>query len=185
MNPVNRLIAAGVTAAGALAAAYLIIPAEGEALTAYPDHLAGGVVTGCYGQTQKGFYAGQQFTVDECLNYLADDLIVREAALNRLIHVPVTDYQYSTFLDHSYQFGLRAFETSTMRRKLNSRDYTGACLEFTEAKNSKGEAHGWVYTSGKNCRIRSNNCYGMVLRAERNRDVCLGKRQFPVSGVAF
>lgn len=176
MGKVARLIASGVTAAGALAAAYLIIPAEGEALTAYPDSLAGGVVTGCYGQTQKGFHAGQQFTVEECLNYLADDLVVREAALNRLIQVPVADHQYSAFLDHSYQFGLRAFETSTMRRKLNSRDYIGACMEFTEAKNSKGDAQGWVYTGGKNCRIRANNCYGMVLRAERNRDVCLGRK---------
>lgn len=71
-------------------------------------------------------------THQDGLDWLHADVAQKESAVNRLVTVPLTQAQFDALV--SFVFNLRngevQFEESTMRRKLNDRDYGGAAGEF-------------------------------------------------------
>lgn len=50
--------------------------------------------------------------------------------VNAFIHVPLTQGQFDALVSLTYNEGVHAIATSTLVRKLNSRDYTGAHDQF-------------------------------------------------------
>ena len=64
-----------------------------------------------------------------------------------------------------YNIGPGKCFTSTFYRKLNAGDHRGACAEIKR----------WVRDGGKDCNIRSNNCYGQIeRRAQESELTCWG-----------
>ncbi len=158
-----RYGAAGL-AGVALYAASLFIPHEGLKYAAYQDSV--GVWTICHGHT-KGVKPGDTATEKQCAQYLAEDMQEVESAFNRLVTRPVPDSLRVAVYSFIFNVGTGNFAKSTMLKKLNAGDFVGACREFDR----------WMYAGGKDCRVRSNNCYGIVKRRLDEKNMCMGVTQ--------
>lgn len=150
----KKLLAYGFTAAVAMSGGYLIAPNEGKVNEVYLDPV--NIKTSCYGHTGSELKLGQKFTDEQCLNQLAKDLSSHDKQMMDLVRVPITDYQHAAFLSFTYNVGVGNFKTSTMLRKLNSKDYVGACEELSK----------WVFAKNK-------VLPGLVKRREAEKEMCL------------
>lgn len=114
---------------------------EGLELTAYQDSV--GVWTIGYGHTAAAgppeVYAGQRISEAEAENILRRDLNLFEDGVRDLVTVPLNSNQFSALVVFSFNVGLGAFESSTLRRKLNAGDYEGASNEFPRWVKAGGQ----------------------------------------------
>ncbi len=148
----NKLI--GTVLFGAIAVTGAL---EGKRNVAYQD--IGGVYTACYGETD-GIRSDDSFTDTQCAQMLAVSLSYHNEPLETLnyqlspnVHIAALDFNYNT----------GALERSTLYKKLQRNEY--ACGEFNR----------WVYAAGKDCRVKSNNCYGIVVRRDIETRLCTGE----------
>jgi lysozyme len=149
---------AGGIAAGVVAIAVPLVSFyEGTIFKGYRDPI--GIVTACTGHT-KTAVMGKNYTPAECEQLLAEDLFEHDAAIDKCIHVPMTDYQHAAFLSFAFNVGSGAFCKSTMNKKLNAGDYAGACAELSR----------WTYAGGR-------ELPGLVRRRATERATCEGKNQ--------
>lgn len=156
MSLAGRLSGMGVAGVLVLAATFLIIPYEGEVLGTYADVANPNLITACYGRVDPSFSLGQEFTQDECLGQLAEDLEKFDRYLDALVDVPLNANQRAALLSFIYNVGPNAFRTSTLLLKLNSGDYEGACNELPR----------WVHAGGR-------QLPGLVARREEERKLCM------------
>lgn len=157
----KKLLAYGFTAAIAVSGGYLIAPNEGKVNATYIDPV--GIATSCYGHTGPELKLGQKFTDDQCLDQLAKDLSSHDKQMMNLVRVPLTDYQHAAFLSFTYNVGVGNFKSSTMLRKLNSKDYEGACEELSK----------WVYA-------KKQKLNGLVTRRQQEKAVCMGEVEIEI-----
>ena len=75
-----------------------------------------------------------------------------EPAVEQAVEVPLASHQFDALVSFVYNVGAAAFRRSTLLRKLNRRDYSGAAGEFDK----------WVYAGGKTLR-------GLVIRRSAER----------------
>jgi lysozyme len=140
---------------------------EGLSLKAYRDEV--GVLTIGYGHTgyqhQDGtVYAGMTITKAQADNFLEYDMHQFEARVGALVKVPLTDDEFAALV--SFDFNTGSLSTSTLLRKLNKGDYTGAADQLLR----------WVHAGGKVYR-------GLVRRRESERNLFLGKTPYIVETV--
>ena len=90
---------------------------EGCKLRAYRD--ARGILTIGWGHAGPDVAEGMQITQERADELLLQDLATVEAGLPPLVHVPLTDNQFSALVSFAYNLGLGTFSASTLRRKLN------------------------------------------------------------------
>lgn len=155
-----------LSGAGALTiAAAMTLEWEGSRSTAYYDKL-GGVWTICAGHTD-GVKPGDTATDAQCFEYLQQDQQAAADAVERCIHVPLTETQRAAFIDAAFNVGPGIVCGSTLQRLANSGDIVGACLQLTDALDGKGNATGWVRAGGQ---IVS----GLRNRRVDERNACLG-----------
>lgn len=159
----QKLAASG--AGAALIAAAMTAGWEGTQNRAYFDTM-GKVWTICTGHT-AGVKPGDVATDAQCEAYLIEDQAAAAAAVDRCIHVPLTAPQRAAFIDASFNLGPSVVCGSTLQRKANAGDIVGACLELTDALNSKGNRVGWVHAGGK-------VVDGLRNRRVDDRNACLG-----------
>lgn len=95
---------------------------EGCRLEAYRD--AVGIWTIGYGHTRTAM-KGIRITQERAEELLREDLRVFEKGVARLVNVPITQSQFDALVSFCYNCGLAAFEKSTLRRYINSRQNTG------------------------------------------------------------
>ncbi|WP_244488990.1 lysozyme [Devosia sp. Root635] len=121
----SRLKTAGALMAAAIA---LVGSWEGLRTVAYPDRLANGIPTVCFGET-RGVKLGDSYTVEQCQVMLGQGLVDFEAGMRRCLVAPdsIPDQPYVAFLSLSYNIGTGAFCRSTVARKANAGDIRGAC----------------------------------------------------------
>lgn len=156
MNRDRRTLAGcvGAVCAGLLV---LIVPQhEGTVLKAYRDPI--GIVTSCMGHTGPELRMGQVFTRQQCEEQLALDLIAHAEGVKSCVKVPMTDRRLAAMVSFAYNVGTGAFCKSTLVRKLNERDYVGACAELSK----------WVRAGGK-------VLPGLVRRRAAERALCESK----------
>jgi lysozyme len=134
--------------------AVLVGSFEGLALTAYPDKLAGGLPTVCYGETE-GVILGTTYTKAECTEMLANKLPRYWAEIEPCIHVETTDNEKIAYTSFAYNVGSAAFCKSTTARLLNSGDHVGACqrLAMYNRTKSKGVVQGLTNRRSKETAI--------------------------------
>lgn len=154
-NLYKKLLGVGLGSALALSGAYMVAPNEGKVNATYLDPI--NILTSCYGHTGSELKKGQKFTDDQCLDQLADDLKEHDKQMMSYITVPLTDYQHAAFLSFTYNVGVGSFKSSTLLKKLNDEDYSGACNELSK----------WNRAGGK---VLS----GLTKRREAEREMCLG-----------
>lgn len=152
--------------AGGLALAVAFIGGwEGLRLTAYPDYLAGGIPTVCYGET-RGVSLGDSHTKAECDAMLKAAVVQFETGLDRCM-TPLKTLPLETkvaFVSWAYNVGAGAACDSTLVRMVNRGDFVGACNQLSRWNRAGGRV-----------------VQGLTNRRKAERDLCLfGLRAKPV-----
>lgn len=118
-----------VAALSVSAAAFVgILAHEGYREQAYIP-VPGDVPTIGFGTTD-GVKLGDRTTPVQAMRRALRDLEKFDTALKQCVTVPLHQHEYDAFLSLSYNIGSRAFCNSTLVRKLNAKDYAGACREI-------------------------------------------------------
>ncbi|MDA0674567.1 MAG: lysozyme, partial [Cyanobacteria bacterium] len=133
---------------------------EGRRLDAYQDSV--GVWTIGYGHTSMAgppeVTPGMRITEDQAEEILKRDLRKFEQGIRDRVSVTLNSNQFSALVSFAFNVGLGAFQNSTMRRLLNSGDYTGAANEFPR----------WVKAGGRTLQ-------GLVRRRNAERALFLSQ----------
>jgi len=88
----------------------------------------------------------------EALQRKQRDLIKFEGALKTCVKVPLHQAEYDVYVDHAYNIGSGAFCSSTIVRRLNTQDYTGACDAILM----------WRRVGAQDCSVPGNKiCWGL------------------------
>jgi lysozyme len=107
---------------------------RGDAYTPVP----GDVATIGFGTT-AGVKPGDRIDPVRALNRAMADVTRFEGAIKQCVTVPLRQHEYDAFVSLAYNIGSGAFCKSTLVRKLNSLDYTGACREILRWDRFKGK----------------------------------------------
>ncbi|KAF1366358.1 lysozyme [Yokenella regensburgei] len=132
---------------------------EGNSLTVYQD--GAGVWTICRGATLvdgKPVVQGMKLTQAKCDQVNAIELDKTLSWVDRNIKVPLTEPQKAGIASFCpYNIGPGKCFPSTFYQRMNAGDTKRACEAI----------RWWIKDGGKDCRIRSNNCYGQVSRRDQ------------------
>lgn len=109
---------------------------EGCKLTAY--RCSADVWTIGYGSTGPHVYEGLSITEEYAEELLRDDLLRFESGVLSAVTVPINQDQYDALVSFAFNVGLGNLKSSTLLRKLNSRNYVGAGNEFQRWNRAKG-----------------------------------------------
>lgn len=105
---------------------------EGKRLYAYDDGV--GVWTIGFGTIKypNGVRVkkGDVCTEKQAEEYLQNDLVKFEAAINKLVKVHLTQNQFDALASFTYNLGETNLANSTLLKKLNKGDYKGAADQF-------------------------------------------------------
>lgn len=149
-----------VAGAGALAIATVFLGGkdgvEGRKYEAYKD--VAGVWTVCDGHTGPDIIRNKRYSDQECDRLLWKDLQPAKRTVDRLVKVPLGEYQRAALYSFVFNVGSDAFSKSTLLRKLNKGDHSGACEEMRR----------WVYAGGMKWK-------GLQNRREMERSMCLAE----------
>lgn len=137
------------------AAISLIKEFEGCALRPYQD--LRGIWTVGYGHTHN-VCADTVCTADDAEKMLSDDLRMVALQVDGLSLITLTDNQRCALISLVYNIGCGRFQVSTLLKKLNNRDLSGASDEFLV----------WDKINGK-------PCDGLLRRRKAERELFLSK----------
>lgn len=126
MTNSKKRVAAATLAVSALALGTIALH-EGYRGTAYRDPV--GIPTIGYGET-KGVKMGDTTTPKKAMEQLKLSAAEHGQGMARCITVPISQNEYDAYLSFTYNVGVGAFCRSTLVKKLNAKDYTGACNEL-------------------------------------------------------
>lgn len=110
---------------------------EGLRLTAY--RCAAGVLTIGYGSTGPHVTEGMKITKAKAEKLLLKDLERFEAAIERLVTVPLNDNQFAALVSWAFNVGEGAVAKSTLIRKLNAEDYDAVPGELARWNKAGGK----------------------------------------------
>lgn len=89
--------------------------------------------------TTEGVKPGDKITPEKALARALKDAQKFEGALKQCVTVPLHQHEYDAYISFSYNVGSGAFCGSTLVRKLNAGDYTGACTELLRWTRAGGK----------------------------------------------
>lgn len=115
---------------------------EGYRSNAYQDQA--GVWTIGYGTTQingRPVQKGDTITEEQAMNLMKEDYSSRASRVMSLVKVPLNQNQLDALTSLSYNIGMGAFAKSTLLKKLNAGDYTGAAGEFSKWNKAGGRVN--------------------------------------------
>jgi len=114
---------------------------EGKRLYAYDDGV--GVWTIGFGTIKHPngvrVKKGDVCTEKQAEEYLRNDLVKFEAAINKLVKVPLSQNQFDALASFTYNLGESNLSSSTLLKKLNKGDYQGAADQFLAWKKAGGK----------------------------------------------
>jgi len=157
---ISYLVSGGLGIAAAISGAFLVAPSEGYHTTTYLDPV--NIITSCYGHTGSDLKKGQVFTQEECLDQFAEDLQEADAAVNDVIHVPLTIWQRAALISFTYNVGEDNLRKSSLAKEFNQEEYDKGCDQLLS----------WVYANKKKLR-------GLEERRKLERSMCLGEMELP------
>jgi lysozyme len=150
-----KLSAAGFAALVIAAAALFISPWEGREYKPYKDVV--GVLTVCDGHTGSDIEQ-RRYSDAECDQLLKTDIGIAYRHVDRCITGNVTQGQAVALVSATFNIGPKVVCGSTLQRKANAGDWSGACAELDR----------WVYAKGRKLK-------GLVRRRAAERAICEGK----------
>ena len=108
---------------------------EGCRLDAYLDQA--GIPTIGYGHI-SGVRMGDKCTQEQADKWLREDIKESEDAVNRLVKVPLTQNQFDSLVDFTFNLGAGNLAKSTLLRLLNKGQYSDASQEFKNWNRAGG-----------------------------------------------
>lgn len=102
-------------------------------------HLKGDPWTIGYGQTGSSIRFGSAWTEDQARGALMTECRQRWSAIKKLVTAPLAIPQAVALISFVYNLGEGNFAASTLRRKINAGDYSGAAGEFDKWVNAGGQ----------------------------------------------
>lgn len=133
-----------------------------EGFSAKPYLCPAGIPTIGYGSTR--YADGRPVTLNDppiteqqAVEIMQVTLVTYEDAVNRYVSASLNQGQFDALVDFAYNAGAQNLRTSTLLRKVNAGDYTGAAAEFGK----------WVNGGGK-------KLPGLVRRREAERALFVG-----------
>lgn len=114
----------------------LIKQFEGCVLKVYKDIV--NISTVGYGHVTT-LPVNTKITQDEADRLLQNDLAKFEDGIDKYVKVALTDNQFSALVALSFNIGLDNLKSSTLLKKLNKLDYTGAASEFLKWNRAGGK----------------------------------------------
>ncbi|UQI38046.1 lysozyme [Citrobacter freundii] len=157
MSPALRSKLIAAMGGGAIAIATVMLSGkdglEGREYVAYRDVV--GVLTVCDGHTGSDIIPGKRYTDKECDALTRADLTRIARQVDPHIWVPVSETQRAAIYSFAYNVGDTATINSTLLKKLNAKDYGGACAELKR----------WVYAGGQKWK-------GLMNRRDVEYEVC-------------
>ncbi len=158
INPVNMVYASSISQRGI----DFIKKTEDFSPKPYPD--SEGISIG-YGHQIRPGENLTNITREQADKLFEKDLELRyEACIQEKVKVPLTQDQYNALCSFVYNVGTAAFEKSTLLRKLNKGDYTGASEEFGRWANDS------VVKNGKTIKVKLP---ALVERREKEKKMFL------------
>ena len=82
---------------------------------------------------------GDTCTVEQAEEWLRADCYDAERAVNRLVHVELTQNQFDALTSLVFNIGSTNFATSTIRKLLNVQDFAAAAEQFPRWNKQKGK----------------------------------------------
>jgi lysozyme len=164
MSNTNRSLIASLV----LSAAGLVGLAVNEGYTdkAVPDPVLGTKVPTIGFGTTGGVKMGDTTTPVKALQRKLSDIQSFEGALKQCVTAPLHQYEYDAYIDLAYNIGPNAFCGSTLVKKLNALDYSGACDAILQ----------WKKVGSVDCSAPGNKtCPGLWARRQQTRKKCLGE----------
>ena len=128
---------------------------EGYRSEAYKD--AVGIPTIGFGET-AGVKMGDKTTPERALVQLLESTEKHADAIRQCIRVPLYQHEFDAYVSLAYNIGAGNFCRSTLVKKLNAKDYAGACEEIRR----------WNKAGGK-------VLPGLVKRREAEYRMCMGE----------
>jgi len=150
---IQRRAIAGLSLSAAALVAMLL--SEGYRDKAYTP-VPGDVPTIGFGTTD-GVKLGDTTTPPKALVRALTDVQKYEGAMKQCVTVPLHQYEYDAYSSLAYNIGPGAFCRSTLVRKLNAGDYTGACEQILKWDKFKGKP-----------------LNGLTIRRQQEYQTCLG-----------
>lgn len=124
-----------------------------EGFEPFPYICPAGIPSIGYGHVIKpGEDWSRGITEAQALALLKEELAVYEWGVLRNTTVPLPDLCYAALNSFTYNLGVGAYQSSTLRRKINNNDFLGAADEFPR----------WVFGGGR-------KLPGLVKRRELSR----------------
>ncbi len=161
MNWKAKLAALGLAACIPLVGFY-----EGLKVKTYLDPV--GIATVCYGHTGKDVKLGQTYTLAQCDEILAQDLLKANAIVNSCVTGPLTPNQRTAFVSFAFNVGPGTTGVKDGFCRLKS----GRPSSILNAINSGNARHGcdlllaWDKAGGK-------TLAGLTKRRQAERAICL------------
>lgn len=109
---------------------------EGVRLTAYQDQV--GVLTIGYGHTH-GVTEGMTCSQEQAEKWLQEDIASAEGAVNKYVHIPLTQGQFDALTDLVFNIGSGNFSKSTLLKFLNAGNFEAAVKEFPKWDRAGGK----------------------------------------------
>lgn len=157
MSPALRKSVIAAIGGGAIAIATAMLSGkdglEGRQHVPYRDVV--GVLTVCDGHTGSDIKPGHRYSDAECDALTRADLQRIARQVDPHIRVPTTETQRAAIYSWAYNVGAMAAINSTLMKKLNARDYSGACAELKR----------WVYAGRQKWR-------GLINRRDVEYEIC-------------
>ena len=82
---------------------------------------------------------GDKCTLEQAKSYFAHDLKSFEKTVNDSVKVPLSQNQFDALVSLTYNIGSTAFKNSTLLKKLNAKDFTGAADQFLRWNKGGGK----------------------------------------------
>lgn len=167
-NVKAALVSATLGGAAIIAAHFVTIPSEGDRYHAYLD--GGKIPTICKGHTE-GVYMGMVATPAQCQAFFIQDMNKADKIFDQLIYPDdVPENVKAAALDFIFNVGQAKFRTSTLRKKLNTKDYLGSCSEYPK----------WKMQGPLNCELAKNAkiCGGLPVRRQKEKSLCLDQTKY-------
>lgn len=113
---------------------------EGERLTSYKD-VAGKwtIGIGHLINNNERHLIGATISPEESNKLFNRDIKTATNTIDRVVHVPLNESQYAALASFIFNVGATNFLTSTLLKKLNAGDYSGAANEFLRWNKAGGK----------------------------------------------
>jgi lysozyme len=105
-------------------------------LHSYRD--SGGTLTIGIGHTGKSVHENQTITKEQADEFLEEDLVHAEHAIDKYVTVPLSQGQYNALSSFTFNLGTGALHSSTLLKDLNKKEYQKAADQFLKWDHVNG-----------------------------------------------